>query len=246
MKYKIFTLAKRPELARHFDTLHTIGWPEFMLHDEVADTYFHQLEELFPQFQFCLVNEEGDVIAGCNSIPFCWDGTVEGLPSGWDRVLIRGIEEYRSEPKPNAVSALSIVIDPALRGKGISRLMIIALKELVKNQQMKQLIAPVRPSFKHKYPHIPMHEYAYWKKDDGSPFDPWIRTHWKIGANILKIAPESMIIKGTVADWEIWTEMKFLESGTYHVPGALVPVTIDVEKNSGCYVEPNVWMQHIM
>jgi len=55
-----------------------------------------------------------------------------------------------------------------------------------------------------------------------------------------------MKINGTVADWESWTNMKFPESGTYIVPGALVPVTIDVEKNEGRYVEPNVWIQHFI
>jgi hypothetical protein len=124
--------------------------------------------------------------------------------------------------------------------------MVLALKELVRNQQIKQLVAPVRPSLKHVYPLTPMDKYAYWKNDAGGPFDPWLRTHWKTGAEILKVAPDSMIIKGTVAEWEGWTSMKFPESGTYIVPGALVPVTIDVEKDSGCYIEPNVWMQHML
>jgi hypothetical protein len=47
-----------------------------------------------------------------------------------------------------------------------------------------------------------------------------------------------------VADWEEWTEMTFPESGAYVVPGALVPVEIDRERNEGVYVEPNVWMVH--
>ena len=46
------------------------------------------------------------------------------------------------------------------------------------------------------------------------------------------------------ADWEQWTEMAFPESGTYVVPGALVPVEIDRDRDAGLYVEPNVWMVH--
>ncbi len=38
--------------------------------------------------------------------------------------------------------------------------------------------------------------------------------------------------------------MRFPESGQYIVPGALVPVEIDRENDTGRYVEPNVWMKH--
>ena len=53
-----------------------------------------------------------------------------------------------------------------------------------------------------------------------------------------------MRIPGRVADWESWTGMGFPESGAYVVPGALVPVEIDRERDEGVYVEPNVWMHH--
>lgn len=53
-----------------------------------------------------------------------------------------------------------------------------------------------------------------------------------------------MVVTGTVAAWEAWTEMRFPESGAYVVPGALVPVTIDHRRDRGQYVEPNVWMRH--
>ena len=53
-----------------------------------------------------------------------------------------------------------------------------------------------------------------------------------------------MRISGSVAEWEDWTKLVFPESGTYVVPGALVPVEIDRERDEGVYVEPNVWMHH--
>ncbi len=89
-KFKILTLAERPDLADQIDGLFAASWPEFMRHDQVADEYFLYLEQLFPQFQFFLLEEGGKVIAAGNVIPFYWDGTPEGLPSGWDDVLIRG------------------------------------------------------------------------------------------------------------------------------------------------------------
>jgi hypothetical protein len=53
-----------------------------------------------------------------------------------------------------------------------------------------------------------------------------------------------MINQSAIADWEAWTSMRFPESGQYVVPGALNPITIDVEADRGRYVELNVWMRH--
>jgi hypothetical protein len=71
-----------------------------------------------------------------------------------------------------------------------------------------------------------------------------MRVHWRLGAEILKPAPHSMVIAGSVAEWEEWTGMHFPESGSYVVPGALQPITIDRERDSGLYHDPNVWMRH--
>ena len=68
--------------------------------------------------------------------------------------------------------------------------------------------------------------------------------HARAGATIEKVCAESMIIPGTVAEWEEWAGMRFPASGTYVVPGALEPVEIDVPADRGVYVEPNVWMHH--
>ena len=53
-----------------------------------------------------------------------------------------------------------------------------------------------------------------------------------------------MRIPGSVGEWESWTGLRFPDSGCYVVPGALVPVEIERERDEGVYVEPNVWMHH--
>jgi 2-keto-4-pentenoate hydratase/2-oxohepta-3-ene-1,7-dioic acid hydratase in catechol pathway len=65
-----------------------------------------------------------------------------------------------------------------------------------------------------------------------------------MGAKILQICPGSLVVTGTVAEWEEWAGMGFPESGQYVVEGALVPVEIDHERDVGRYVEPNLWMKH--
>ena len=47
-----------------------------------------------------------------------------------------------------------------------------------------------------------------------------------------------------LSDWESWTEMKFPQSGEFYIPGALNPVSMDVEADRGVYLEPNVWIYH--
>jgi hypothetical protein len=89
-----------------------------------------------------------------------------------------------------------------------------------------------------------MDRYARWTNEDGLPLDPWIRVHARLGADILDVAPRALIILGTVADWERWTDMRFPDSGPYVVPGALQPVVIDRQADEGRYEDPNVWMRH--
>ena len=100
----------------------------------------------------------------------------------------------------------------------------------------------MRPSLKHRYPLVPAERYIEWRREDGKLLDPWLRVHESAGARLVGVAPRSMRISGTVASWEEWTQMAFPESGTYIVPGALVPVEIDREGDEGVYVEPNVWI----
>jgi hypothetical protein len=106
------------------------------------------------------------------------------------------------------------------------------------------MIAPVRPVLKSRYPLAPMERYVRWTRADGSPFDPWLRVHWSLGAEPVRLAPQSMVITGTVAEWEAWATMPFPESGIYVVPGALQPVAVDRERDVVRYEDPNVWMRH--
>ena len=61
---------------------------------------------------------------------------------------------------------------------------------------------------------------------------------------MIKTAPHSMVIRGKVEELESWTNMRFPESGSYVVPGALQPISINYVRNEGIYIEPNVWMRH--
>jgi len=66
---------------------------------------------------------------------------------------------------------------------------------------------------------MPMREYVDNVAADCLPADPWLRTHLRAGAKIVKIAPHSMTIVGTIKDWSRWTGMPFDRSGEVAIAG---------------------------
>jgi hypothetical protein len=122
--------------------------------------------------------------------------------------------------------------------------MLDVMAEVARDACLGDLIAPVRPSLKDRYPITPIEQYVSWTRENGEPFDPWIRIHTRRGGQIVKPIPHSMRITGTVAEWEEWTGMRFPGDGQYTFPAGLAPVEIDHRRDRGSYWEPNVWIVH--
>jgi GNAT superfamily N-acetyltransferase len=243
MAIQLPTMAERPDLRPRARALMSM-WPQFMHHDPVANAYFGRVRDEHAHLQFFAWDDESDVVAAeANAVPTTWDRDPETLPAGGlDGVLEESFAD--GAPDPNVLCALQIVISSDYRGRGLSLRMIERMAELGRLHGFASLIAPVRPSLKHRYPLATIERYIRWRREDGTHLDPWLRTHERFGGEILKVAPRSMVIAGTVSEWEAWAGMVFPETGTYVVPGALVPVEIDLEADHGLYVEPNVWMLH--
>ena len=211
----------------------------FMGHGAVALRYWHLLRPELPELQLVLWDEERDVVVGhARTIPA---RVAEGLPGGVDDMLESWFGEGR-QPEPDVLSAMVAVVDRGRQGEGLSTKLVEAMRGLARAHGYAALVAPVRPTWKERYPLIPMERYARWTRDDGLPFDPWLRVHAKLGAELLEVCPASMRIEGGVGEWEDWTGLAFPDDGDYLVPGGLVPVR--VEDGRGIYVEPNVWMRH--
>lgn len=221
-------------------------WPEFLDHEPVVNEHWDSLYELAPDYQFALLEEHANSLAAMgNSIPIRWDGDSSMLPDGGiDSVLEDGVACLGEGAAATAASALMIVISPALLGHGLSGRAIRAMAEVVRRHNLADLLAPVRPTAKHRYPLIAMERYIHWRRKDGLPFDPWIRVHERVGGEILRPASAAMRVTGTVAEWEGWTGMALPESGMYVVPEALVPIRIDRERDIGDYLEPACWVRH--
>jgi hypothetical protein len=237
---RLVTVAEGPDLVeraweRTSDTL-----PEYNSHGDVLNAYWGRLTEERAEFQFHLVGEGDEILARARSIPMRWDGTVEDLPAGIDGAIARGFDEAGA----NTLCAMIVMIPSDLQGRGVSALAVEAMRTIAQRHGLGALIAPVRPSWKERYPLVPIERYAAWRRADGRLFDPWMRVHERLGATIQKPEPHSLRITGTVAEWEQWTGMAFPESGDYWFPAGLTTVAISHETDSGRYWEPNVWMHH--
>jgi GNAT superfamily N-acetyltransferase len=211
----------------------------FMGHGEVALRYWHLLRSELPELQLTLWDATRDAVVGhARTIPA---RAADGLPGGVDDMLESWFGEG-PRPEPDVLSAMVAVVDRGRQGEGLSSVLIEAMRGLAREHGYPALVAPVRPTWKERYPLIPMERYARWTRADGLPFDPWLRVHARLGAELVEVCPASMRIEGSAQEWEEWTGVVFPEDGEYLVPGGLVPVV--VEDRRGVYVEPNVWMRH--
>ncbi|GAA3828375.1 hypothetical protein [Deinococcus aetherius] len=239
----LHTHAERPELARSLPELMAGLWPEFVLHGAVAERHDHHTSSTFAAYSLYLC-AGGEVVAAGKTVPLFWDGTAQGLPGGWDGALERGVRDHLAGRAPNTLCALGAMVSRRHQGQGLSSQILGAMRALAGKHRLGALIAPVRPTRKAEYPLTPMGRYASWRRADGLPFDPWLRTHERVGGRFRRVAEDSMTVTGTVREWEGWAGMPFPDPGEYVVPGALCPVTIDLDRDEGRYVEPNVWMVH--
>lgn len=245
-EFDVVTIAERPDLIDPIDTVASSAWPEFMLHDAVADQYWGQMLTKFPAFTFALLARDSGAIAAMgNSIPIVWSEPVANLPDrGWDWALEHGCLAADAGEKPTTLCAIQIAVAAGYQGQGVSAHAVRAMTRIAAQHELDALVAPVRPNMKARYPLTPMARYIRWQRPDGLPFDAWLRVHARLGATIVKVCGRAMHITGTIAEWEAWTGMAFPETGDYVIPGALNPVHMDLEQDQGTYTEPNVWMRH--
>jgi GNAT superfamily N-acetyltransferase len=240
----ITSIAERPELASRLDDFPGT-WPTFLHHHRLSALFYHSATADFPDF--CLVAVDRDLpempVAKAYSVPVSWDAD-EFPPEGHDAVIMRMVEDRLIGRPGRTVAAIEVTVQVAWQGRGVSGLMLEALRANAAGRGYADLVVPVRPTRKHEDPHASLAEYAARLRPDGLPVDPWLRTHVRAGGEIAGLAPCSMTLTAPLAAWREWTGLPFAETGPVLVPEALVPVHCDVTQDHAVYVEPNVWVRH--
>lgn len=243
-RFVVKTRADSPELRKAAMAIEQAAWARlgFLNFTRAHFAFYEQLLEDHADCQLCLVDEAtGYPVAVGNCVPLACD--FDNLPpEGWDWI-VETAAQGGSKPC-NALGALAISVPHIHRGKGVARRMIEEFRKLAHTKGLDGVIAPVRPSEKHRHPFIPLEAYLNWTDDRGRLFDPWLRSHAAAGGRIVRPAERSMVVEEPVAFWEMWSGRSFEQSGKYAVEGALTPVAIDLERGDGRYVEPNVWFAY--
>ena len=247
----VATFAERPDLLdKVFGPEIQSAVPEFMRHDRTGVLYYGDAAvRRYLDYGLVAVDpaEPDRPVARAFCVPFAFrdvPGRDELPADGWDAVIRWAHEDHVGQRRPNAVSALEIMVTPRLQGRGVSRRLLLAMRDSAQRLGFRDLYAPLRPTGKINEPLTPFAEYVARRRADGLPFDPWVRTHVRAGAEIVKMAPRSMVVAGTIAEWRAWTGLPFDKSGLAIVPGALSPVHVSLEQDHAVYVEPNLWVRH--
>ena len=239
---EIVSIHDRPDLRPAVNALMPLVWPEILRQDPIGGRYWPKMFDRFPAFQLCGLDADGTLIAAFNAVAVDWDDGTAWRDDGWRGAMQAGCTAPPGQAQ--SLCALAASILPAHQRRGLSRRLLEAARAAARGAGFVRMVAPVRPTGKPQYPLTTLADYVAWRRDDGTAFDPWIRVHERLGATVLGIAPRSMCVEGSVADWEAWTNMRFPQSGDYVVPDAFHPVKIDLAADRGTYVEPNVWMEH--
>jgi GNAT superfamily N-acetyltransferase len=221
------------------------GWPEFIFHDPLVKQYLKRVERFFGYYDILLL-ARGSVVAGGWGVPIRWNGAAATLPAGgYNGAMASSVTGHENSVPADTLCIMAAAVKPGHLGTGLAGQVLTALRERAAETGLSRVVAPVRPTLKTRYPLTSMSQFARWTRGDGLHIDPWIRTHQRMGARILRPARRSMIITGTVAEWEDWTKMAFPQTGRYVVPDALDLVHIDREADLGTYAETNLWMRHL-
>ena len=238
---EIYSLNENRLFIDELNEINQKVWPEFMLHWNCSA--WSHLFSTFADHQILLINK-GKLIAYGHTIPIYWGENITNVPDNLKTLIENGVETKEKGLKPNILLALAAVVSPKYKGEGLSYEIVRLMKELCIEKKYDSLIVPVRPTLKPKYPLISIENYAYWKNEDGSAFDPWLRVHDKLGGKILKTAEKSMVITGKIKEWEEWSNTKIPESGKYIIEGALNPLEINYDQDIGIYYDPCIWIKY--
>jgi GNAT superfamily N-acetyltransferase len=237
--------ADSPEVKKAALSIEQAAWNElgYLNYTKAHYEYYADLLDAYPEYQLCLVDEDtGYPVAVANSVPFACSDQDKLPPEGWDWVVESAARSRGA--RLNMLGALAISVPEVHRSKGYARLMIRSLIDLSEAKGLRGLVAPVRPSAKVEHPWVPIMDYIGWTDQRGRVYDPWLRSHLSAGGKLIGPCERSMVVHEHIACWENWSKQRFERSGAYTLEGALVAVQINVDRQTGTYEEPNVWVAY--
>jgi hypothetical protein len=142
-----------------------------------------RLSEDLSEFQFAMCDEQTrEVIAEAHTVPCWWDGTTAGVSDGFDATIADAFDRLDTDQPVNTLCAIAAEVPRGARGGSLAYDILKAMGTIAARHGLTHMIAPVRPTWKDRYPITPIERYMTWRRDDGSLQDPWLRLHERMGA----------------------------------------------------------------
>lgn len=156
MSFEVVTSNERPDLAGAAASAFRERWPEFIFHDEIPPQYMPRVEAYFGHFDILLLSDD-QVAAGGWGVPIVWDGTPAGLPSGYRSALVAAVEDHEHGRTPTAFSFMAAAVAQDFDKQGLAARVLEALASRATAAGLAHVVAPLRPTWKHRYPNDPAH-----------------------------------------------------------------------------------------
>ena len=239
------TAAERPDLwERGIESADV--WPEYNLHGDVLNQWWGLLDQELADLQFVLHDDETDtVVAEGHTAAFAWDGDDASLPDGIDRAIEVAFRDHRAGTPVDTLCALAAESPRDGRRRGLAVEILGAMRTLAERHGLRHLVAPVRPSWKERYPITPIEEYVAWRRDDGQLLDPWMRVHERLGARVSTPLPRvAAHHRAPSRSGSPGPGCRCRPTATSSSPRGWPPLHVDRGADRCTYWEPNVWMVH--
>lgn len=133
------------------------GWPAFIDADREAAICLPRIRDLFGEHEIAVV-EDSVVVAAGWGVPLVWSGERDDLPTGYSDSLRRSIVDHDQGRAADTFVLCAIQVRADATRRGAARLAIRGLVDHAARRGWARVIAPLRPTEKHRYPLIPIDE----------------------------------------------------------------------------------------
>ena len=162
MDYQVHTLKDRPDLSGELQKLNRKSWPDFIIY---GDSYsWDRLYAELSDFLLLLTDKNDLLIGGGFTVPVAWNGKLDDLLSSIEKIILNGLESKGSSA--NTLIAIAALVDKRFRGQSISADILKQIKYLAIQRGFQNLIIPVRPTWKTRYPLQSIESYSKWRNKD--------------------------------------------------------------------------------
>jgi len=257
-----------PEAMVLFQDLEKPNWAPWL---RFGPATLSRQEEIFPEGQIILHDAIGNPTAMLSANRIDWDGNPDNLPT-WDGVAGQTYTyEDTFAPNGNTFVLMSMGVRENDKGNGQSNLILRAAKNYALSEGIEHITGDFRPSdfgkYKREFGNFNFNEYVMLQREDGQPYDGWIRNVTRQGMEILRTDPRAMVIEASISEledyylehkpeqwWKVEDPVQIQYLLKWHQPhenlenvdevwecGETGTWYIDRQNDKAIYIESNLW-----